>query len=279
MPSKKQFPRNVIIALMSKVLRRLSRQSYFRVARAFLLSFYQRGDIPHLEALSTEAAKSHLRTMGLNQHWIFTDFDEAMIEQSSQHLWAKTIMQQKKVALPLVVLKYIRHYKWKENLFELNRIFSYSDGLNQLKNHVIPVLRLNENIMIVLDEMRDVKIDSEKLLKKILHKLLLPPINLVIVSSNCSIVIKLFLDREDIRRRFRQNNIVIRAIVANKMGFDEKGNILGLSHRENIIDVNSKKNYVPEDNTVLVDERDSNLRRSHSHVVFVPLGRTNGVKP
>jgi hypothetical protein len=272
MSSKRQFPGNAIILLVSEVLRRLSKQSYFRAARTLLFSLYQQREMLQLEALSPEAAQSRLRKIGLNPHWVFTDFDEVVIEQSSQHLWAKTIIQLKKVAVPRIVLKYVRHYKWKENLFELNKIFSYSDGLDQLKNHVIPVLRLNKNIMITLDEIRDAKIGSENSLKKILHKFFLPTINLVIVSSNCGIVIKLFLDREAIRKRFRQNNIVIRAIVANKMRFDEEGNIRGLSHRENIIDVNTKKNYIPEDNTVLVDERDSHLRRSHTHVIFVPLG-------
>jgi NDP-sugar pyrophosphorylase family protein len=106
----------------------------------------------------------------------------------------------------------------------------------------------------------------------------------VIVSSNSGIVIKLFLDRDDIQKRFRDNKIIIRAVVANKMGFDKKGNVNGLSHRQNIIDINTKKDYIPLNNTVLVDKRDSHLKDSHNHVIFVRQGETrhgltSGQKP
>ena len=141
MPSERQFLGNIIIDLVSEVLRRMSKQSFFRAARSRLFSSYKQREIPHLEALSPEAAKSHLETMGLDQHWVFTDFDEVVIEQSSQHLWAKTIIQQKKVVVPRVVLKYVRHFKWKENLFESNQLLMVQ-GTKQtkgLKNRDTPI--------------------------------------------------------------------------------------------------------------------------------------------
>jgi len=248
------------------------KEVYFRTARVLKFTSSHKRELCYLEALSPEEVKSQLEAMGLNQDWTFTDFDEAVVKQSSQHLWAKAIIKKKKASFPPIFFKYMHYYKWKENLFELNKIFRYSDGLKELKDAVIPHLTLNENAMEMLNRIRDKRMDKAGTFRKVAYKFFTPAINLVIVSSNIGIVIKLFLDRDDIQRRFRDNKIMIRAVVANKMGFDEKGNINGLSHRENIIDINTKKDYIPQNNIVLVDKRDSNLKHSHNHVIFVPLG-------
>lgn len=269
MKFKRKPLENVLRVPRSKADHRFSKQVYFRMARVLQFICCHKRKLSYLEALSPEEVKSQLEAIGLNEDWTFTDFDEAMIEQSSQHLWAKEIIKKKKVAFPPIFFKYMHYYKWKENLFELNKIFSYSDGLKELKDGVIPHLALNENAMEMLNWIRDKKMDKVGTFKKIVYKFFTPTINLVIVSSNTGIVIKLFLDRDDIQRRFRDSKIMIRAVVANKIGFDKKGNINGLSHRENIIDINTKKDYIPYNNTVLVDKRDSNLKHSHNHVVFV----------
>ena len=245
------------------------KQVYSQAVRAFTFASSRQKEVFYLEGLSSEEVKSQLKAVGLNQDWIFTNFDEALIEQSSQHLWAKAIIERQKAAVPVILLKYLRYYKWRENLFELNKIFRYSDGLKQLKEGVIPHLRLNENAVEILNRIRDKKTDEASVFKKIVYKFLSPVINLVIVTSNCGIVIKLFLDREDTQRRFRDNKILIRSVISNKIGFDEKGNIRGLSHRENIIDINTKKDYIPKNNVVLVDKRDSKLKHSHTHVMLV----------
>jgi hypothetical protein len=208
--------------------------------------------------------------MGLNQEWAFSDFDEALIKQSSQHLWAKAIIKRRKKALPRILLKYVCHYKWRENLFEVNKIFRYSNGLEELRKDVIPHLTLNKNAIEILNRIRAQKVDNAGILKKMVYRFFPPAINVVIVSSNAGIVIRLFLDREDIRKRFRDDNIVVQAVVANKMRFDENGSVYGLDHEENIIDVNTKKHYIPRINTVLVDKRDSGLRDSHNTVMLVP---------
>ncbi|MBW1675833.1 MAG: hypothetical protein JRF30_05685 [Deltaproteobacteria bacterium] len=265
---------NLIRVLESEDSRRFLKEVYSLRARAlsFISSLKRR--IVYLQALSAEEVKSRLEAMGLNQDWTFTDFDEAMIEQSSLHLWAKAIIKKKKTAVPRIFLKYIRYYKWRENLFELNKMFKYSDGLKELKNDVISHLRLNENAIDMLNRIRDEKIDKAGPFKKVVYNFFPPAINLVIVSSNSGIVIKLFLDRQDIQGRFRGNKIMIRAVVANKMAFDEKGSINGLSHKQNIIDINTKKDYIPHNNTVLVDKRDSKLKQSHPNVIFVTLTPT-----
>jgi len=262
----------VIRVFGSKANHKFLKQVYFRTVRALKSISSHNREPSYLEALSAEEVKSQLETMGLNQDWTFTDFDEAMVEQSSQHLWAKAIIKKKKGAFPAIFFKYMQYYKWKENLFELNKIFKYSDGLKELKDGVIPHLTLNENTMEMLNRIRKKKIEKAGTFKKIAYKFFTPAINLVIVSSNSGIIIKLFLDRDDIQRRFIANKIMIRAVVANKMGFDEKGNISGLSHRENIIDINTKKNYIPHNNIVLVDKRDSNLKHTHNRAIFVPSG-------
>ena len=266
---KRELLENLSRVPASKANHGLSRRVYFRVTRALKFISFQKRKPSYLEALSPEQVKSQLEAMGLNQDWTFTDFDEAMIEQSSQHLWAKEIIKKKRTAFPPIFFKYVHYYKWKENLFELNKIFSYSNGLKELEDGVIPHLTLNENAMEMLNRIRDKKMDKAGTFKKIVYKFFTPAINLVIVSSNSGIVIKLFLDRDDIQRRFRDNKIMIRAVVANKMGFDKKGNVNGLSHRENIIDINTKKDYIPHNNIVLVDKRDINLQHNHNHVVFV----------
>lgn len=263
---------NLIRVLESEDSRRFLKEVYSLRTRALSFISSLKRTIFYLQALSAEEVKSKLEAMGLNQDWTFTDFDEAMIEQSSQHLWAKAIIKKKKTAVPRIFLKYIRYYKWRENLFELNKMFKYSDGLKELKNDVIPHLRLNENAIDMLNRIRDEKIDKAGPFKKVVYNFFPPAINLVIVSSNSGIVIKLFLDRQDIQGRFRDNKIMIRAVVANKMAFDEKGSINGLSHKQNIIDINSKKDYIPHNNTVLVDKRDSKLKQSHPNVIFVPSG-------
>ncbi|NVM20171.1 MAG: hypothetical protein HWN68_00135 [Desulfobacterales bacterium] len=263
---------NIIRVLESEASRRLLREIYFLRSCALGFISYLKREIFYLEALPAEEVKSQLEAMGLNRDWTFTDFDEAMIEQSSQHLWARAIIKRKKTAVPSIFLKYIHHYKWRENLFELSKIFRYSHGLEELKDDVIPHLRLNENAMEALKRIRDEKMDKAGPLKKIVYNFFPPAVNLVIVSGNSGTAIKLFLDREDIQRRLRDNKVIVRAVVANKMGFDEKGGIDGLAHRENIIDVNTKKDYIPHNNTVLVDKRDSNLKQSHPYVIFVQSG-------
>ena len=131
---------------------------------------------------------------------------------------------------------------------------------------------MNENALGILNRLKEKKIKDAGIFRKMAYRFCLPKTNLVIVSSNCGVVIRLFLDREDIRSRFRENKIRVRAVVANKMGFDEKGNVNGLGHRENIIDVHTKKDYIPNNNTVLADERDGNLKHTHTHVKFVQSG-------
>ena len=272
MSFKRELLENAFRVPASKANHRFSRRVYFRVARALRFIFSHKRKPSYLEALSPEQVKSQLEAMGLNQDWTFTDFDEAMIEQSSQHLWAKEIIRKKKTAFPPIFFKYIHYYKWKENLFELSKIFSYSDGLNELKDGVIPHLTLNENTMEMLNRIRKKKIEKAGTFKKIAYKFFTPAINLVIVSSNSGIIIKLFLDRENVRSRLKENKIRIRAVVANRMGFDEKGNVTGLGHRENIIDVHTKKDYIPSNNTVLADKRDGNLKHTHTHIKFVQVG-------
>jgi hypothetical protein len=216
-----------------------------------------------LEALSPEEVKTQLNAVGLKEDWIFADFDETLIEQSSQHLWARAIIKKKKAAVPPILLKYIRYYRWNENLFELNKMFRHSDGLEELRDGVIPRLSLNENALRILNRLKEKKIKDAGIFRKMAYRFFPLTTNLVIISSNCGVVIKLFLDRENIRSRLKENKIRMRAVVANRMGFDEKGNVNGLDHRENIIDVHTKKDYIPNNNTVLADERDRNLKHTH----------------
>lgn len=68
--------------LASEANRRLLKQVYFRTARAVRSIFSHKTEILYLGAISSEEVKSQLEAMGLNQDWTFTDFDEAMIEQS-----------------------------------------------------------------------------------------------------------------------------------------------------------------------------------------------------
>jgi hypothetical protein len=197
-----------------------------------------------------------------------------MIEQSSQSLWAKLIVRKKKASFPLIFSKFVHYYKWRENLYELNKIFRYSDGFKELKEDVVPHLTLNENALRLLEILRKQKIHKASPLKKLLYEFYQPAINLVIVSSNTGTLLKLFLNRENIQKRFRDNTIILRAVVANKMGFDRKSNIIGLDHEENIIDVNTKKDYIPKSNVVFVDKRDRHLKHSHPHAILVPPGPT-----
>ncbi len=80
----------------SKANHKFLKQVYFRTARALKFISSHKREPSYLEALSPEEVKSQLEIMGLDQDWTFTDFDEAMVEQSSQHLWAKAIIKKKR---------------------------------------------------------------------------------------------------------------------------------------------------------------------------------------
>ena len=257
---------------MSEDNRSFLKQGYFKMAHVLQLFYPGKRETLYLQTLSPEEVQSQLKAMGLNREWIFSDFDEVMIEESSQSLWAKIIIRNKTASLPRIFLKYIRYFKWKENLYELNKIFKHSDGLNELKNKIIPHLTLNDNFVKMLSGLREKKIVHASIIGTTVYKYFPPIVNLVIVSSNTGGLIKLFLDREDIQKHLRKNKIIVRAVVANKMGFNGKSNIIGLSHEKNIIDIHTKKNYIPKSNVVLVDKRDSHLKHSHSHTILVPLG-------
>ena len=248
----------------------LLKQGYYKIAQLFQLFYPCKRKTLYLEALSPKEVQSQLKSMGLDRGWIFSDFDEVVIEESSQSLWAKIIIRNKTASLPRIFLKYIRYFKWKENLYELNKIFKYSDGLNELKNKIVLHLTLNDNFVKMLSSLREKKIVQAGIIGKIVYKYFPPIVNLVIVSSNTGGLIKLFLDREDIQKHLRENKIIVQAVVANKMGFNGKSNIIGLCHEKNIIDIDTKKNYIPKSNIVLVDKRDSHLKRSHSHTILVP---------
>jgi hypothetical protein len=223
------------------------------------------------EALSPDETRHRLETMGLNREWAFSDFDEVIIEESSQTVWAKIIIRNHKAVLPRIVSKYLRHYKWKENLYELNKIFKYSEGLNELETKIVPHLTLNENAIKILNSIKKKKLDRAGRCEKIKYKYFQPTINLVIVSSNTGVLIKRFLEREDIRRILRENKIKVRAVVANRLGLNGQRHIIGLGHEKNIIDVYTKKNYIPKSNIVLVDNRDRHLRESHPHAFLVQI--------
>ena len=250
------------------------KQCILRIAHALRDVYSHKREVFYLDAFPPEKVQAQLQAIGLNQHWLFADFDEVMIEQSSQNLWAKLIVRKKKTSFPWIISKYIHYYKWRENLYELNKIFRYSDGIKELKGDVIPLLKLNKNAVRMLDILRKNKIDKAGTLRKFLYKFYQPAVSLVIVSSNTGTLLRLFLNREDIQKHLKDNKIILRAVVANKMGFDRKNNITGLDHEENIIDVNTKKDYIPKNNVVFVDKRDSHLKRSHPYAIFIPPGPT-----
>jgi len=252
------------------------RNAYLQILQTIKAVFSSRKQPVYLEALSPEQVRSRLEAMGLRKDWVFADFDEVITCQSSQQLWAKKIAKNKKEVFPSIFWKYLHHYKWKENLYELNKIFQYSDGLKELESDVIPLLKFNENAEKALNDLKNKEIAAPTdLFRKLIHRFFRPSLNLVIVSSNTGALIRRFLEREDIRKRLRENRIMVRVVVANKMGLDTKGHVTGLSHKENIIDIHTKKDYIPKNNPVLVDKRDSRLNQSHPNVILVPSDQPN----
>ncbi|MBW1963539.1 MAG: hypothetical protein JRJ04_19050, partial [Deltaproteobacteria bacterium] len=149
----------------------------------------------YLEALPPEQVRCRLEAIGLKQDWVFADFDEVIIHESSQQLWAKRIVKNKKETFPSIFWKYIHHYKWKENLYELNKIFKYSDGMKELEDFIIPHLKFNENAKKILNALRNKDKDSPGFFRKLIHKFFSPWLNLVIVSSNTGAIIKRFLEK------------------------------------------------------------------------------------
>ena len=71
----------------------LLKQGYFQTTHVPWLFYSDKRKTLYLQALSPKEVQSQLKSMGLDREWIFSDFDEVVIEEPSQTLWAKIIIK------------------------------------------------------------------------------------------------------------------------------------------------------------------------------------------